>query len=154
MVVNQSIILGQAHQTIGFRRKIGIAERPLLWSESKQRLFRSRMVQPDFSSRIGGDKPFVTLGNRDVGNGALMRDKPMDKLHMGHIGRSMFLNGSYPLWRHLLIYVNKAPNKPLDPLVKEFIKFIYSKEGQAIVIKDGFFPLPQTVIERELVKVE
>ncbi|OQW33120.1 MAG: phosphate-binding protein [Nitrospira sp. SG-bin1] len=64
------------------------------------------------------------------------------------------LNGSYPLWRHLLIYVNKAPNKPLDPLVKEFIKFVYSKEGQAIVIKDGFFPLPQSVIERELAKIE
>lgn len=64
------------------------------------------------------------------------------------------MNGSYPLWRHLLVYVNKAPNKPLDPLVKEFIKFIYSKEGQAIVIKDGFFPLPQTVIEKELSKLE
>lgn len=64
------------------------------------------------------------------------------------------MNGTYPLWRHLLVYVNKAPNKPLDPLVKEFIKFIYSKEGQAIVIKDGFFPLPQSVIEKELAKVE
>jgi phosphate transport system substrate-binding protein len=64
------------------------------------------------------------------------------------------MNGSYPLWRHLLVYVNKAPNKPLDPLVKEFIKFIYSKEGQAIVIKDGFFPLPQSVIEKEITKVE
>ncbi len=64
------------------------------------------------------------------------------------------MNGSYPLWRHLLIYVNKAPNKPLDPLVKEFIKFIYSKEGQAIVIKDGFFPLPQIVSEKELPKLE
>ena len=64
------------------------------------------------------------------------------------------MNGTYPLWRHLLVYVNKAPNKPLDPLVKEFIKFIYSKEGQAIVIKDGFFPLPQSVIEKELPKVE
>lgn len=64
------------------------------------------------------------------------------------------MNGTYPLWRHLLLYVNKAPNKPLDPLVKEFIKFIYSKEGQAVVIKDGFFPLPQTVIEKEIAKVE
>ncbi|OYT21405.1 MAG: phosphate-binding protein [Nitrospira sp. UW-LDO-01] len=63
------------------------------------------------------------------------------------------MNGSYPLWRHLLIYINKAPNKPLDPLVKEFIKFIYSKEGQAIVIKDGFFPLTQTLMEKELAKV-
>jgi len=64
------------------------------------------------------------------------------------------MNGSYPLWRHLLIYVNKAPNKPLDPLVKEFIKFVLSKEGQAIVRKDGFFPLPQAVIEKELSKLE
>ena len=64
------------------------------------------------------------------------------------------MKGSYPLWRHLLVYVNKAPNKPLDPLVKEFIKFIYSKEGQAIVTKDGFFPLPQSVIEKEMGKVE
>lgn len=64
------------------------------------------------------------------------------------------MNGSYPLWRHLLVYVNKAPNKPLDPLIKEFIKFIYSKEGQAIVIKDGFFPLPQTLMEKELAKIE
>lgn len=64
------------------------------------------------------------------------------------------MNGSYPLWRHLLVYVNKAPNKPLDPLVKEFIRFIYSKEGQTIVIKDGFFPLPQSVIEKELSKVD
>jgi phosphate transport system substrate-binding protein len=59
-------------------------------------------------------------------------------------------DGSYPLWRHLYIYVNKAPNKPLDPLVGEFIKFIYSKEGQQIVIKDGFFPLKANAIEREL----
>ncbi len=64
------------------------------------------------------------------------------------------MNGSYPLWRHLLLYVNKAPNKPLDPLVREFIKFIYSKEGQAVVIKDGFFPLSQTLMEKELAKVE
>jgi len=64
------------------------------------------------------------------------------------------MNGSYPLWRHLLVYVNKTPNKPLDPLIKEFIKFIYSKEGQAIVIKDGFFPLSKALMEKELAKVE
>ena len=59
-------------------------------------------------------------------------------------------NGSYPLWRHLYLYVNKAPNKPLDPIVEEFIKFIYSKEGQQVVIKDGFFPLKAGTIEKEL----
>ena len=59
-------------------------------------------------------------------------------------------NGSYPLWRHLYLYVNKAPNKPLDPTIREFVKFIYSKEGQKVAIKDGFFPLKADAIEKEL----
>jgi len=63
-------------------------------------------------------------------------------------------DGSYPLWRHLYLYVNKAPNKPLDPIVAEFIKFIYSKEGQRVVIKDGFFPLKAAAIEQELKKLD
>ena len=63
-------------------------------------------------------------------------------------------DGSYPLWRHLYLYINKAPDKPLDPIVKEFIKFIYSKEGQKVVVKDGFFPLKAEMIEKELKKLE
>jgi phosphate transport system substrate-binding protein len=63
-------------------------------------------------------------------------------------------DGSYPLWRHLYLYVNKAPNKPLDPIVGEFIKFIYSKEGQKVVVKDGFFPLKAGAIEQELKKLD
>lgn len=63
-------------------------------------------------------------------------------------------DGSYPIWRHLYLYVNKAPNKPLDPLVKEFLKFVYSKEGQQVVVKDGFFPLSAATMEKELKKLE
>jgi phosphate transport system substrate-binding protein len=61
--------------------------------------------------------------------------------------------GSYPLWRHLYLYVNKAPNKPLDPIVMEFLKFVYSREGQQVVVKDGFFPLSAAVLEKELNKL-
>ena len=63
-------------------------------------------------------------------------------------------NGSYPLWRHLYLYVNKTPNTPLDPIIGEFIKFIYSKEGQHVVIKDGFFPLKAETIQKELKKLD
>jgi phosphate transport system substrate-binding protein len=63
-------------------------------------------------------------------------------------------DGSYPLWRHLYLYVNKVPNKPLDPIVEEFIKFIYSKEGQKVVVKDGFFPLKSPAIEQELKRLD
>jgi len=64
------------------------------------------------------------------------------------------MEGSYPLWRHLYLYVNKAPNKPLDPLVKEFLKFVYSQQGQQVVVKDGFFPLSASMAEKELKKLE
>lgn len=64
------------------------------------------------------------------------------------------LNGSYPLARFLYVYINKKPGQPLDPLVREFIKFVLSKEGQEVVIKDGYLPLPASVVEKELKKVE
>jgi len=62
-------------------------------------------------------------------------------------------SGAYPLWRFLFLYVNKAPNRSLDPLVREFVKLILSKEGQQVVVKDGYFPLPADVASAELDKI-
>jgi phosphate transport system substrate-binding protein len=64
------------------------------------------------------------------------------------------LDGSYPLGRFLSLYINKAPGKTLDPLVREFAKFIFSKEGQEIVIKDGYMPVPYDVVKEELEKLQ
>ena len=63
-------------------------------------------------------------------------------------------SGKYPLSRYLYIYVNKAPGKPLDPLVKEYLKLILSKEGQEVVVKDGYLPLPASIATEELKKLE
>jgi len=63
------------------------------------------------------------------------------------------LSGKYPLSRTLYIYVGKEPNKPLPPVTAEFLRFILSKEGQEIVVKDGYMPLPAEVIEKELAKL-
>ena len=57
------------------------------------------------------------------------------------------LSGTYPLSRYLYVYVNKAPSKPMDKLTSEFITFVLSKQGQEIVIKDGYFPLPADVVD-------
>jgi len=62
--------------------------------------------------------------------------------------------GSYPLARPLLVYVNKAPGQPLPPLVREFLAFILSREGQEIVVKDGYLPLPADVVLRERAKLQ
>lgn len=48
---------------------------------------------------------------------------------------------SYPIARYLYIYINADPVKGCDPLVREFIKYVCSKEGQMVTIKDGYFPL-------------
>lgn len=55
------------------------------------------------------------------------------------------LTGDYPLARFLIVYVNKKPGEPLDTLTREFLTFVLSKEGQAIVEKDGYFPMPAEI---------
>lgn len=60
------------------------------------------------------------------------------------------VTGDYPLSRFLYVYVNKHPNKPLAPLEKEFMKLVLSKQGQEVVIKDGYIPLPAKVVEKYL----
>jgi phosphate transport system substrate-binding protein len=63
-------------------------------------------------------------------------------------------DGSYPLARFLYVYVNKAPGQALDPLTREFVKLMMSKEGQEAVVKDGYFPIPATIAKEELTKVQ
>jgi len=62
-------------------------------------------------------------------------------------------DGSYPLWRFLVIYLNHREGEPLDPLRREFLKYIFSKQGQQMVAKDGYVPLPATVAEQALARV-
>lgn len=62
-------------------------------------------------------------------------------------------SGSYPLSRFLYVYVNKAPNTELDPLVREFIEYVMSKEGQEVVVKDGYLPLSKSIVDEELGKL-
>lgn len=64
------------------------------------------------------------------------------------------LSGKYPLSRMLYIYINKKPNTKLDPLLKEFLKFVLSYEGQQVVVKDGYLPLPASAVEKELKKLD
>ena len=60
------------------------------------------------------------------------------------------IKGTYPLSRYLYVYVNKHPNKPLEPMQLEFMKLVLSKAGQEIAEKDGYIPLPASVIEKDL----
>ena len=59
------------------------------------------------------------------------------------------LEGKYPLGRMLYIYVAKEPNKPLSPVIKEFLTYVLSKEGQEVVVKDGYLPLTAGVADKQ-----
>jgi phosphate transport system substrate-binding protein len=64
------------------------------------------------------------------------------------------VSGRYPLARFLYIYVNRAPGKPLDPLVREFLKLVLSREGQEVVVKDGYLPLTAAIVSEERKKID
>ncbi|MEZ6017562.1 MAG: phosphate ABC transporter substrate-binding protein [Planctomycetota bacterium] len=61
--------------------------------------------------------------------------------------------GDYPLARFLLIYINKKPGEALDPMRREFVRYIYSKEGQSDVVKDGYFPITARIAQKALADV-
>jgi phosphate transport system substrate-binding protein len=62
-------------------------------------------------------------------------------------------NGTYPLSRYLYVYVNKQPNKDLAPMEKEFLRYVLSKQGQQVVEKDGYVPVPNSVVAKDLEQV-
>lgn len=64
------------------------------------------------------------------------------------------LDGKYPLGRMLYIYVAKAPNEKLPALTEEFLKYVLSREGQEIVVKDGYLPLPAKVAAKSLTAIK
>lgn len=61
---------------------------------------------------------------------------------------------TYPLARYLYLYLNRKPGTALAPLESEFVRLVLSKQGQQVVIKDGYVPLPTRLVERELSKIE
>ena len=62
-------------------------------------------------------------------------------------------SGDYPMSRFLLLYVNAKPGAQLDPLRREFIRYIFSKQGQEDVVKIGYFPLTAPIAKEQLAKV-
>src|SRR5579859_7352785 len=61
---------------------------------------------------------------------------------------------AYPLSRTIYIFVNRKPGVPLNPVLREFIRYALSREGQQAVVDDGIFtPLPAAMDSREAQKL-
>ncbi|MGA1398777.1 MAG: hypothetical protein ACO38P_00170 [Phycisphaerales bacterium] len=54
-------------------------------------------------------------------------------------------DGSYPFARYLYVYVAAKSGEVSPPALAEFLRFATSRQGQAIVVKEGFTPLPAAI---------
>lgn len=62
---------------------------------------------------------------------------------------------AYPLYGEVYFYINRDPAKPTDPKVREFMRYVLSREGQAQVMRDGkYLPLTAEVVRQELKKLD
>jgi phosphate transport system substrate-binding protein len=62
---------------------------------------------------------------------------------------------TYPLSRHIYVYINRGPNQPIDPKIREFLDYILSKDGQDAVVKEGIFlPLSASAVKQERARLQ
>lgn len=69
--------------------------------------------------------------------------------------KESFQNRSYPLVRSLYIYLNRKPGSAIDPKLKEFLRYVLSEQGQAMVVSNGnYLPLPEAELREQLKKLD
>ena len=67
----------------------------------------------------------------------------------------MLRSREYPLYDEVYFYLDRAPSEPLDPKIKEYLRFILSREGQDAVQRDGkYLPLTAQVVREQLKKLD
>lgn len=107
----------------------------------------SAVVQGVASERAGIGYSGIGYRTADVRPVALAREAGTE--YYEAIAENAY-NGNYPLARFLYIYVNAKPGQPLDPLRREFVKYIFSRQGQQDVVRDGYFPVDATIASEML----
>jgi phosphate transport system substrate-binding protein len=69
--------------------------------------------------------------------------------------KASFEDRSYPLVRNIYIFLNRKPGTPLDPKLREFLRYVLSQEGQDIVRRNGsYLPLPADLAREEASKLD
>jgi phosphate transport system substrate-binding protein len=77
-------------------------------------------------------------------------DGPYYELNMDNIR-----NRTYPLYADVFFFLNRDPKKPVEPKLKEYLRFILSREGQQLVVRDGkYLPLTAEAVQEQLKKLE
>jgi phosphate transport system substrate-binding protein len=66
-----------------------------------------------------------------------------------------FQDRSYPMVRSIYIYLNRKPGTAVEPKLREFLRFVLSREGQQIVADNAsYLPLTAAVVREQLGKLD
>ena len=112
----------------------------------------SSVVQGVASDKYGIGYSGIGYKTSDVQAVALSAETGSNPTFMDAVADNAY-SGDYPLARFLYLSVNYKPGTDLDPLRAEFIRYVFSKNGQEDVVKDGYLPVPQSVCKEELAAV-
>lgn len=136
-----------ASGTYGYFKKIGLQGNDYKASV-KEQPGSSAVVQGVTTDKYG--MGYSGLGYKTAGVKALAVSLDEDE-DAYDANAENSLSGEYPIARFLYLYVNADPEIGLnDPLRSEFVKLIFSKQGQEVVAKDGYFPVPSSVAREDL----
>jgi len=111
--------------------------------------------QPGSSSVVQGvasDKfaiGYSGIGYKTADVNAVALSNREGQPHVGALAENAY-NGEYPLARFLIVYVNHKPGSQLDPVRREFIRYVFSRQGQEDVVKDGYYPVPNAIASETL----
>jgi len=112
----------------------------------------SSVVQGIASDKYGIGYSGIGYMTSDVRAVALSTDTGKNPEFIAAVAENAY-SGDYPLSRFLYLSVNYKPGSQLDNLRAEFVKYVFSKNGQADVLKDGYLPVPAPVAREELKSV-
>jgi phosphate transport system substrate-binding protein len=115
---------------------------------------RTPAVAADMMAELARDPAAIGFANFSYMDGAVKPLAISDRGVLSQPTLSEMASGRYPLQRSLYAYVNRKPDSPLDPLYKEFLAFVLSRDGQALVQKDQYLPLTAAMAATERARLE
>lgn len=139
------------------------------WNPNFRQYVEAKQTTADAAgAAVASERPLEDLSTNKfaIGIAALMhvKDYPNVKVlriskHKGGTAYALtpdnVANRTYPLIRDAYFYVNKAPGMPLDPKVREFMRFVLSREGQEIIARVGYYyPLNAAYLKEQLRKLD
>ena len=71
------------------------------------------------------------------------------------VSKRTLIEQTYPLTRLLHAFINRPPGQPIEPKLREFLRYLLSRDGQAAVVRDaGYLPLNPQTVATELEKLK